>query len=403
MCPSYMATRNEKDTTRGRANVLREILTRPKSDNAWNSKVAKDALDLCLSCKGCTSECPSNVDMSTMKAEFLYHYNNINGFSIRDKVFSRIEKVNALAKLFRPVSNFFLTNPIASSLVKRSLGIHAKRTLPKLNKKTLKQLWKQMGAQYRHVDKKSNVYLFTDEFLNYNDEEVGEKAIRLLFSLGYDVRIVDHVESGRSAISKGMLDHAKWCAEQNVGSFKDLIDEDAPLIGIEPSAILTFVDEYPKLVSPNLKEDALALKDHVYTIESFLYQELIKGRIDDSIFTQEEKKILLHGHCHQKALNDIRESAWLLSFPKNYTVEIIPSGCCGMAGSFGYEKEHYDLSMAIGEMVLFPAVRNSKEASIIVASGTSCRHQIKDGTGKVAKHVVEVLYNALTNKNNPIH
>jgi len=398
MCPSYMATRDEKDTTRARANTLREMLTRPQSDNAWNSKMLKTVMDLCLSCKGCTSECPSNVDMSTMKAEFLYHYQKANGIPFRSWFFGHFAKINNWGSKISNISNWVLQNKVLSAVVKKFLHIHPQRSLPYLNRKRLRSRYSKIRASYRRVPKRSSIYLFLDEFTDYNDEEVGVKALKLLFALGYEVIIVEHTESGRAAISKGLLSYAVACANENVEAFHPLVKADKPLVGIEPSAILSFVDEYPKLVRDELKEEANELKNHVFTIESFLYQEIKRGKLSQSQFTTAPKKILLHGHCHQKALTDMNECAWLLAFPENYSVEMIPSGCCGMAGSFGYEKEHYDVSMKIGALVLFPKVRAADPETIVAASGTSCRHQIWDGTQVKAKHSVEILYDALIKK-----
>lgn len=395
MCPSYMATRNERETTRGRANVLREILSRPDSKNAWDSNELKEAMDLCLSCKGCTSECPSNVDMSTLKAEFLHQFQKANGTPFRSKVFTHFARLNALASYISPIANFFIKNTFTSSLIKKGLGVHSKRSIPVVNQTSLRKRYEGIRKEYTQVDKIRDVYLFIDEFSNYNDHKVGEKAVRLLFALGYNVKIADHQESGRAAISKGSLDYAKKAAEMNVQIFNPIVDENTPLLGIEPSAILTFCDEYPRLVREELRTAALELSKNVFTIETFLYKELIRGVIKESSFHSQKNTIFLHGHCHQKALTDMQEVAWLLSMPGNYQVEVIPSGCCGMAGSFGYETEHYDLSMEIGELVLFPAVRSLPENAIVVASGTSCRHQIYDGTGYQSKHAVEVLYDAL--------
>ena len=280
------------------------------------------------------------------------------------------------------------------------MGIHKDRTLPKINQQTLRQKFGQIRKAYKDIEKIKSVVLFADEFSNYNDARVGEKAIKLLFTLGYDVQMIDHVESGRAAISKGILGHAKKCAEQNVLIFHPIIDIETPLIGIEPSAILSFKDEYPRLVDKEFKSMANELSEHVFTIETFLYHEFLKGNIKESSFHENRKSIHLHGHCHQKALTNIDEVAWLLSLPKNYSVDIIPSGCCGMAGSFGYEDEHFDLSMQIGELVLFPTIRSLNDEVTIVASGTSCRHQILDGTNVIASHPVEVLYDALVLKEN---
>ncbi|MES2627773.1 MAG: FAD-binding oxidoreductase, partial [Bacteroidota bacterium] len=229
----------------------------------------------------------------------------------------------------------------------------------------------------------------------------GITAVQLLNRLGYEVILSQAGESGRTFLSKGMLKEARDCAEKNISRLRDfiLLEENAPdfgvLIGIEPSAILTFRDEYPDLCRGELKQLATRLSNRVFLIEEFLAAELDKGKIDSSLFTTAVKRLRIHGHCHQKALSSMIPVKKILSLPKNYQPLLIPSGCCGMAGSFGYEAEHYDISMQIGELVLFPAVRAEAEDTIIVAPGTSCRHQIADGTGREAKHPVEVLWEAL--------
>ena len=214
-------------------------------------------------------------------------------------------------------------------------------------------------------------------------------------NLGYEVVIPEHLESGRTWLSKGLLRKAKQIANENISLLKELITDDTPLVGIEPSAILTFRDEYPDLADEDQFEAAKKLSGCVFMIDEFLASEIEKGNISASQFTAEKKEVLLHGHCQQKALASVAPSVKILSLPQNYSVKTIPSGCCGMAGSFGYEKEHYDLSMKIGELVLFPAVRKSGNETIIAAPGTSCRHQVKDGTGRHALHPVEVLFEAL--------
>ncbi|MDF1699131.1 MAG: FAD-linked oxidase C-terminal domain-containing protein [Saprospiraceae bacterium] len=395
MCPSYMATRNEKDTTRARANVLREVLTRSEKDTAWNSHELKDVMDLCLSCKGCSSECPSNMDMSSMKAEVLYQSYKSKGVPFRSRLFANFNKLNWFGNKISSLANFVTQSNLTAPLLKRGMGVHPQRTLPKINTYTLSGRFERIYKEYSQIKKHKKVYLFIDEFTNYNDEGLGETGLRLLLSLGYDVHKMNHVESGRAAISKGVLDHAVKCAEKNISIFYPVISESVPLIGIEPSAILTFIDEYPRMVKGELQKQAKQLSKHVFPIESFLYQEVQSGTLTSEHFGSEKTEILLHGHCHQKALTDMKEVAWILSLPEQYSVEIIPSGCCGMAGSFGYEKEHYSVSMKIGELVLFPAIRSKRESQIVVASGTSCRHQISDGTKVKAMHPVEILFQAL--------
>ncbi|MFD2202444.1 FAD-binding and (Fe-S)-binding domain-containing protein [Shivajiella indica] len=396
MCPSYQATRNEKDTTRGRANTLREFLTKDKKPNAFDHLEIKDALDLCLSCKGCTAECPSNVDMASMKAEFLYQYQKSNGVPLRSKAFAYINDLNKLGAILPGISNFSLRNPMTSGLMKSILGVAPKRNLPEISKVDLRSWFRKNESKFPFTTPIiKTIYLFVDEFTNYNDTEIGITAIKLLRKLGYEVKVVDHEESGRSAISKGLLEKARNHAEANVKTFRDKVSGNTPLVGIEPSAILSFRDEYPRLVRKEYLEDAKKIKSHTLLIDEFLGREIAAGNITPESFTQDSKHIKLHGHCHQKALSSLTWTQKVLSLPRHYTVEIIPSGCCGMAGSFGYEAEHYELSMQIGEMVLFPAVRNSKESIDIAAPGTSCRHQIWDGTGKKAKHPVEILWDAL--------
>lgn len=395
MCPSFMATRNEKDTTRARANTLREVLTRPKGKNAWVNEELKEVMDLCLSCKGCTSECPSNVDMSTMKAEFLHQYQKENGIPLRSKLFANFNSLSRLGSTFGGLTNWTLKSSLTSGMLKKMMGVNPKRSFPIIASNPLRSRFKIIVREYADVVKIKQVFFFCDEFTNYNDAEIGEKALRLLLTIGYDVKLVDHAESGRAAISKGVLDMAVEFANKNVSIFSNLISKESPLVGIEPSAILTFRDEYPKLVKPDLKSRSKELAPNCFTIEEFLYRELKNGAITSSMFDNSKRQIKLHGHCHQKALTDINEVAWLLSAPVNHSVEIIPSGCCGMAGSFGYEDEHYDVSMAIGELVLFPAIREAKDVIVIVASGTSCRHQILDGTGKSSMHVAELLWESL--------
>ncbi|MCH7513279.1 MAG: FAD-binding protein [Bacteroidetes bacterium] len=392
MCPSYMASRNEKDTTRARANVLREVFTRSNNADPFASDEIYEILDLCLSCKGCKAECPSNVDMAKIKAEFLHQRHLTKGIPLRSKLIANINTINKFASGVPSFYNFMLKS-IVGNVGKQLLGIAEKRNLPELGRHTFRSWLK--GFSDRATEPKGSVVLFVDEFTNYYDVQVGEKAVLLLHKLGYEVLIADHDESGRSYISKGLLSHAKKLAEKNVRLLEKKVTRETPLIGIEPSAILTFRDEYPDLLRGEMKDMAKKLAENTLMIDEFLSGEWDKGNIDASLFTGEEKKIKLHGHCYQKALSSVVHSKKILSIPRNYSVQVIPSGCCGMAGSFGYEKEHYDMSMQIGELVLFPAIRESDDDTLIAAPGTSCRHQIKDGTGRNSWHPVEILYDAL--------
>lgn len=393
MCPSYMATKNEQDSTRARANILREFLTHSDKKNKFNHAEIKEVLDLCLSCKGCKSECPSNVDMALLKAEFLYQFQESNGVPFASWVMAHINTANKIGTYVRPITNFILSNPFISSLIKDSLDIAPERNFPLLYKTTFSNWFQKNSFELnKRSNKKSSVYLFADEFTEYNDVAIGVKTVELLTQLGYEVIIPKHEISGRAHISKGLMKNAKKYANRNIELLKNLITEKTPLIGIEPSCILSFRDEYPKLVDKHLIDDALKIAKHSLTIDEFIFQEFKNGNLDSSDFNDKEMNIHLHGHCHQKALSDINKTIEILHLLKNTKATLIPSGCCGMAGSFGYEKKHYEVSMQIGELVLFPAVRNAHQSAIICASGTSCRHQIKDGTNVASKHIVEILW-----------
>jgi Fe-S oxidoreductase len=398
MCPSYMATRNEKDTTRARANILREFLTRSPKENKFDHKEIYEVMDLCLSCKGCKSECPSNVDVATMKAEFLQHYYDANGTPLRAWAIGNISKLNALGSIVPGIANFVMHNKFTGGLLKKTLGMSPKRELPGLYKTTLlawyKSSYKKLG---KPENRKGKVYLFCDEFTNYNDTEIGIKAIKLLHTLGYEVEIPKHGDSGRTYLSKGLVRDAQKIAIKNVDLLKDIISSETPLLGIEPSAILSFKDEYPRLVNKDQITDAEKLGKNCFLIDEFLAKEADKGNIKPENFTSRVQKIKLHGHCHQKALGNVSPTRKILELPSHYSVELIPSGCCGMAGAFGYEEEHYEISQQVGELILFPAVRKADVDTLIAAPGTSCRHQIKDGTGKKALHPVEILFDALKN------
>ena len=393
MCPSYRATRNEKDTTRARANALREFLTHTNTSNAFNNKALKEIFDLCLSCKACSSECPSSVDIATLKAEFLYQYQKENGILLRTKIFAYNNKLNSLGSRFLGLTNFMFSNTVSASILKKILGIAKQRHLPLISKTSLKQYYKAFNNSEKNKKYIKEVYLFNDEFTNFLDTPIGIDALQLLDALNYSVKIIDNVESGRAFLSKGLLEQAKVLANKNVLLFKNKISEETPLIGIEPSAILTFKDEYLKLADDKFSAGLIA--KNTLLIEEFIQQEIALGNITSAPFTLESKTIKFHGHCHQKAMGNQLSSFTVLNLPKHYKVTIIPSGCCGMAGSFGYEKEHYSVSMQVGEQTLFPAIRNADEKVIISANGTSCRHQIKDGTNREAKHPITVLKEAL--------
>ncbi|MDQ1296673.1 MAG: hypothetical protein QG611_651 [Bacteroidota bacterium] len=394
MCPSFMATGDEKNSTRARANILREYLSADEK-NPWNHKEIYDILDLCIACKGCKSECPSGVDIAKLKGEFLQHWYDEHGIPLRTWLIAYISTINRIGSLVPGVFNLFLKNLFTSRLIKKITGIARNRSIPSLYKVTLKKWIRNNSNLMNRKDSKKALCLFIDEFTNYTDTETGIAAIKLLNCLGYQVITVSHPASARTFISKGLIRKAKTIARKNIKIFSGIISKELPLLGIEPSAILGFRDEYPELVGDDLKQAAIRISENVFLIDEFISNEFKAGRINREDFVDTPEEILLHAHCQQKAIASSTSSAEMLSIPSNYKVREIPSGCCGMAGSFGYEKEHYELANKIGEMVLFPEVKKSDPAAIIAAPGTSCRHHIKDGTGRMARHPVEVLYDAL--------
>ena len=369
MCPAFKVSGDELKTTRARANVLREILTR---GGKWTS--IKEMLDTCLACKGCRGECPSNVDITRLRAELLQHYYDQNGTLLRSWLVARTAQFEDLCQYIRPLYNFFVSFKPTVSLIKKTIGFASERQLPKLRKMRIEESGKE--------ERRGRVWLFLDEFTRNHEPELAESFVQLLSALGYGVRIPNHKESGRASISKGCL---------------DVVSEEKPLVGIEPSCILSFRDEYPDLVSAELRQNAQTLGNYSLLFDEFLLREIKAGHINRESFEQTPIEIFLHGHCHQKALVGVEVMAEVFRQLLNAKVNIIPSGCCGMAGSFGYEKEHYKTSLEIGEMVLFPAVRKavsepSEKPTFVVAPGTSCRQQIFDGTGIKAVHPIEILY-----------
>lgn len=399
MCPAYKVSGDETKTTRARSNVIREVLTRGGDD-----KMVKEVLDSCLACKGCKSECPSNVDMTRLRAELLQHYYDQHGTPLRAWLVARMAQIEQLGRHMRPLYNLAATWKPSAAIVKHIVKFAPERKIPTLSKKTMVELVAEERQRYRADRLKKKVFLFADEFTNQQEAELGLTFAKLLLQLGYQVEVPSHVESGRAAISKGCLKRAKEIANDNVTIMTTMVNENNPLVGIEPSAILTFRDEYPDLVAADKRKDAIELGKHSLLYDEFLLKEIQEGRISAEDFGSSEMDIWLHGHCHQKALVGIEQTVQVLRLLlKGATVHVIPSGCCGMAGSFGYEKEHYKTSLAIGEMILFPTVRkavaqSSGKPTFVAAPGTSCRQQIFDGTGVRAVHPIEILYKYIKNK-----
>lgn len=399
MCPAYKVSGDEVKTTRARSNVIREILTRGGDD-----KMIKEVLGSCLACKGCKSECPSNVDMTRLRAELLQHYYDQHGTPLRSWLVARMTQIEQLGRHMRPLYNLVASWKPSAAMIKRIVKFAPERNIPPLSKKTMVELVSEEQQRYRIDRPKKKIFLFADEFTNQQEAELGLTFAKLLLQLGYQVEVPNHVESGRAAISKGCLKRAKEIANDNVTIMTTMVNENYPLVGIEPSAILTFRDEYPDLVAADKRKNAIELGKQCLLYDEFLLKEIQEGRISAEDFGSSEMNIWLHGHCHQKALVGIEQTVKVLRLLlKGAIVHVIPSGCCGMAGSFGYEKEHYQTSLAIGEMILFPTIRKTvalatEKPTFVAAPGTSCRQQIYDGTGVRAVHPIEILYKYINNK-----
>lgn len=408
MCPAYKVSNNETHSTRARANILREILTRGFESEAFEGVIKgksvfdipelSEVLDTCLACKGCLSECPSNVDMTKLRSEILQQKYDRHGTPFRSWMVARMAKMEELGGLVRPLYNFFATWKPSSAIIKKIVRFSVDRQIPTLSRFSMRKLVDQENKKAGNTAGRK-VYLFADEFTNHQEAELGLTFAKLLMKLGYSVEIPKHVESGRAAFSKGCLKLAKKYAIKNVQMLSGIITEDAPLVGIEPSCILSFRDEYPEIVPPEMRDTAKTLSKNCLLFDEYIMNEVATGHITLDAFKSIDAEIYLHGHCHQKSLIGVGRCAEMLRLIPGAKVNVIPSGCCGMAGSFGYEKEHYETSLAIGEMVLFPAIRKAssgeKKKVIVAAPGTSCRQQILDGTGVKAFHPIEIMYNSL--------
>jgi FAD/FMN-containing dehydrogenase/Fe-S oxidoreductase len=386
MCPSFMATRDEDHSTRGRANILREAIN-GRLPGGLTSSEAFEVLDLCLECKACKAECPSQVDMAKLKYEFLHHYYQDHGTPVSVRAMGSVAKVAPLAQKVAPVANALLPLKPVRSLLERTVKVDRRRMLPRYTHESFTS-WAEKQPTLQSTDTaKPSVALYADTWTVYNEPEVGKAAVRVLERLGYRVEIVPYRCCGRPQISKGLLRDAKRLALENVAALKPYVDRGVPVVGLEPSCVTAFQDDYRDLV-PGAATEAVA--GHTLMIDQFLAKEWVGGKLDPGVFTKTDEAVMLHGHCQQRAVIGMSPTKAVLDWVSS-SVEELDAGCCGMAGSFGYG--HYDLSMQIGEQRLFPAVRSHD--SEVVACGFSCRHQIHDGTGKRAKHVTEVLAEAL--------
>ncbi|MGM0587827.1 MAG: FAD-binding and (Fe-S)-binding domain-containing protein [Bacteroidota bacterium] len=393
MCPSYMATLEEKDVTRGRANVFRQVFSAQQHEG-FNSEVLKEALDLCLSCKACKSECPANVDMAKMKAEFTHGWHQRNGISLRERFFGEAGSLYPLASRFPRLSNWMLRQKPVQELLDQVLGIHKERQLPIFAVQSFHKKWPELSSQQRNdtgdQQERDSVALFVDLFTNYHQPQIAEAACRILWKLGYKVQLLPIRESGRPQLSKGMLGGVQQLADQNIPLLIDTVERGTPIIGLEPSELLTFRDEYLDLCTEEQLPRLEKAVSEIYLLEEFLadHTDALSELAKPPEMTKHH--VQLHGHCHAKALVGTQTTIAALE-AVGYQVEDLDSGCCGMAGSFGYQKEHYELSMQIGNQRLFPALTQKQESTQICAPGFSCRHQINDGTGLTAQHPAELI------------
>ncbi|GIV61062.1 MAG: oxidoreductase [Rhodothermaceae bacterium] len=394
MCPSFMVLRDEEHTTRGRANALRMALSGALPPETLTGRRMYEVMDLCIQCKACKTECPSNVDMAKLKTEWLARYWQDNPVPARTRLFARLPEV--AARVHGPVArlvNWVNRRGLTRRLLDTTLGISRHRTLPSFAPEPFtvwfaRQRWRADGPP---------VVLFPDTFHNHQHPEVARAAARLLDRLGYRVVVPGaRVCCGRTYLSKGFVTEAARRALGVVEALYPYVAEGMPVVGLEPSCILTLADEFRTLLPGDPRTRRVA--DAACTLEVFLAREAERGALDHVAWTEAPRRVLLHGHCHQKALDGTGPSERCLALPPNYTVEVLDAGCCGMAGAFGYEKEHRAVSLAMAERVLAPAVRAAGEETLIVAAGTSCRAQIHDVAGRTALHPAQVLLDALATR-----
>jgi Fe-S oxidoreductase/FAD/FMN-containing dehydrogenase len=393
MCPSFMATRDEEHSTRGRANLLRAALSGRMLEGAEGSITDQrlhQALDLCLECKACKAECESGVDMAKLKYEFLNHYHEKHGVPLRSRIFANINALNRLGSRYAPVTNWMTGNRLGRSIASALFGVSAERKQPPFARQSLPDWFAKRNRNAVSPAKFGTVALYNDTFMNYNYPEIGIAAVELLEAAGYEVELVNGACCGRPMISKGLLEQARQQARDNLGHLATFARRGVPVVGCEPSCLLTLRDEYPDFVTG---EDASLVAGNSFLIDEFLATAQSNDRLDLA-FSDLTKRVLFHGHCHQKAIVGTDNALAALNMPPGYEAELINAGCCGMAGSFGFEREHYDISMQIGGLSLFPAIEAKPDWEVAVM-GVSCRQQVEHGTGRRARHLVEVLRDAV--------
>ncbi len=395
MCPSYMATRDEAHSTRGRANALRAAISGGLGASGLLSDELDAVMDLCLGCKACKRECPSMVDMAKLKYEYLAQRQAETGVSLANWVFGNVALVNRVAALpgVRELVNWSFKNTVTRQVMRWALGVDTRRELPAIAPQTFREWFRGRTTK---AGSRGQVVLWDDTFLTYNEPEIGQAAVKVLEAVDYEVLLIENRQCcGRPMISKGLLPQAIRHAEHNVKQLYRYAQAGIPVVGVEPSCIATLKDEYPDLLR---SEEAQTVAENSHFIETFLAQAATDGAFADVNWQQsdEQQTVYVHGHCHQRALVGTGDMVAMLNLLPNTDMHLIDSGCCGMAGSFGYEAKHYDVSMACGEDRLFPTVRGAEDDAAIAAPGTSCRHQIADGTGRAVQHPIVLLANAIS-------
>jgi FAD/FMN-containing dehydrogenase/Fe-S oxidoreductase len=390
MCPSFRVTGDERHLTRGRANTLRLALSGQLGADALVSDDMRDTLDLCVSCKGCRRECPTGVDMARMKIEFQHHYVKRHGLSLRQKLIAYLPRYAPVASRLAPLLNLRDTIPGAPWLTQKLFGLSARRSLPRWSRARLP------GERGEQREKKA--VLFIDTFTRYFEPDNAQAAADVLEAAGYELAFPAPGDKGRplccgrTFLAAGLVQQARAEAARMLQALKPYVERGIAIVGLEPSCLLTLRDEY---LAMGLGDEAITLSHHALLFEEFIAAEAQAGRLRLDLQPLAGNTALLHGHCHQKAFDAMPSVRRVLGMIPGLQVQTIESSCCGMAGSFGYEAEHFDASLAMAEAALLPALRKAKADTLIVADGTSCRHQIHDGVGRAAWHVAKVLQRAL--------
>lgn len=394
MCPSYMATREEEHSTRGRANALVKALSTPDPRAALGDERLHGILDLCLECKACKSECPLGVDMAALKSEFLAHYHDVHGTPLRSRVFAAIRRLNRLGAAVAPLSNLPGRLPAARVVMDWLLGISRHRPLPRFRRDTLFRWFARRPAPAGPFPR-GDLVLLADSFTAYTEPTIGRAAVELLELAGWRVSLASTGCCGRPHLSKGLLDQAKAAASGLLDTLAPYAVRGVPIVGVEPSCLLTLRDEYAALLPGD--ERVRVVAERAKLAPELLIEAIDGGALSlDPAADVSGRRIVLHGHCHEKAIVGTAATKALLTRIPGAEVHELDAGCCGMAGSFGFESEHYDLSMKIGGMRLFPALRSEPADTLIAATGVSCRQQIGHGTGRTAAHPVELVRSAVT-------